>query len=106
MKTNSASPNTADKGGSFFVTQPTGAVNSVIPVRPEFIRLPRAGVLCAWSGLSRSKLNDLILSRSGEPALVKSFNVRKKNQRKGTRLIVLESLLDVLHGMRKEQGVE
>lgn len=63
MKTNSASPDTADKGGSFFVTQPTGAVNSVIPVRPEFIRLPRAGVLCAWSGLSRSKLNDLILSR-------------------------------------------
>ena len=102
MKTKSASPNTADKGGLFFVTQPTGAVNSVIPVRPEFIRLPRAGVLCAWSGLSRSKLNDLILSRGGEPAVVKSFNLRKKNQRKGTRLIVLVSLLAVLHWMLKE----
>ena len=106
MKTNSASPDTADKGGSFFVSQPTRAINQVIPVRPEFIRLPRAGALCAWTGLSRSKLNDLILPRNGQPPQVKSFNVRKKHQRKGTRLIVLDSLLKTLNTMRREQGAE
>jgi len=104
MKTKSL--DTADKGGQFLVTQPTGAVNAVIPVRPEYIRLPKAGALCAWTGISRSKMNDLILRRPGVPAVVESFNLRKRNQIKGTRLVVLESLMAYLGKCRKEQGEE
>jgi hypothetical protein len=65
--------------------------------RPEFIRLPKLG-LCPITGLSRSKLYDLISPNEGNgfKAPVKSLSLRKRGQTKGTRLIVLQSLLDYL----------
>ena len=64
---------------------------------PVFIRLPIKG-LCPITGLSRSKIYELILpseSNNHKPP-VKSVSLRKPGQIKGTRLIVLQSLLDYL----------
>jgi len=85
------------------VTIPVVAVNRPQPIRPEYIRLPKTGQLCAWSGLSRSKLNELILKPQSP---VKSFNATEPGKRRGTRLIVLESLLGYLGKLRREQGAE
>jgi hypothetical protein len=74
---------------------------------PEFIRLPRSGQLCPWTGLTRSKLNELILpseANSFKPA-VKSVSLRPKGAVKGTRLIVYNSLVGYLRS-RIEGGCE
>jgi hypothetical protein len=63
--------------------------------RPEFIRLPRSGTRCPWTGLSRTKLNELVLpspSNEGQPP-VKSKSERKPGKQRGIRLINFESLL-------------
>ncbi len=67
--------------------------------RPEFIRLPKLG-LCPITGLSRSKLYDLISPNEGNgfKPPVRSVSLRKPGQTKGTRLIVLQSLLAYLRG--------
>ncbi len=66
---------------------------------PEFIRLPKLG-LCPITGLSRSKIYDLISPNEGNgfKPPVKSVSLRKPGQTKGTRLIVLQSLLAYLRG--------
>ena len=65
----------------------------------EFIRLPKNGT-CPFSGLSRSKLYELISPNEGNnyKPPVKSVSLRKPGQTKGTRLIVLQSLLEYLRG--------
>ena len=68
--------------------------------RPPYLRLPKAGQRCAWSGLSRSHLNALIL---GANPPVKSFVVSSAGKRRGTRLIVLESLMKYLANLCREQ---
>ena len=89
------------------VLQPILAINNATPVRPEYIRLPKNGQLCAWSGLGRSKLNEFILPRPDRPIPpVKSFSAVDSGKRKGVRLIVLESLLGYLAKLRKEQGAD
>ena len=76
---------------------------AVIPIQPEFIRLPKNG-LCPWTGLSRSGMNDLILSTkaNGNRPPVKSVCLRRPGAKRGARLIHLRSLLDYLH--QHEQG--
>ena len=66
---------------------------------PEFIRPPKLG-LCPITGLSRSKIYDLISPNEGNgfKPPVKSVSLRKPGQTKGTRLIVLQSLLAYLRG--------
>ena len=73
--------------------------------RPEFIRLPKGG-LCPITGLSRSKLNELILpcDQNDFKPPVKSVCLRKRGAATGTRLIVLDSLLDYLYS-QAEGGV-
>ena len=68
------------------------------PAMPQYIRLPKAGSRCPWTGLSRSKLNQLILpcDENGHCPPVKSLSLRPRGALKGTRLILLESLLDYL----------
>ena len=70
---------------------------TAIPVQPEFIRLPKRGC-CPWSGLTRSKLNELILpsaaNRHRPP--VKSACLRKHGAVRGVRLIHLASLMQHL----------
>ena len=65
----------------------------------EFLRLPKSGQ-CPITGLTRTKLYDLISPSedNGFKPPVKSVSLRKPGQIKGTRLIVLQSLLDYLRG--------
>jgi len=69
--------------------------------QPPYVRLPKEGQRCPWSGLARSNLNSLILGPNPE---VKSFVVSRNGKRRGTRLIVLESLMGYLANLRREQG--
>lgn len=61
---------------------------------PEFIRLPKSGQHCQYTGLTRSGLNELIL---GPKPQVKSLYLRKDGTARGIRLIHLPSLLAFLH---------
>ena len=75
------------------------------PARPEFIRLPQHGP-CPWTGLTRAKLNELILpgQRNNFKPPVRSVSLAPPGKTKGVRLIYLASLLDYLH--RHSQGGE
>src|SRR5262245_2327983 len=82
------------------------AANIATPILPEFIRLPRPGTLRNWTGLSRSKLNELILPCSANEfkAPVLSVGLRRTGAVKGARLIHLQSLIDYLY--RHSEGGE
>lgn len=83
-----------------FTIEPVEA-SQVTPVtQPIWIRLPKSGKLCPWTGLSRSALNALIL---GPTPLVKSVSLKKRYQVRGTRLIHLGSLLEYIEGMAAAQ---
>jgi hypothetical protein len=69
-----------------------GAENTHGSTRCEFVRLPKPSTTCPITGLSRSKMWDLIAQGH-----VKSVCLRKKGAAKGTRLVHLQSLLDYLH---------
>ena len=91
--------NTLDIWEKLVGVPPIATVASVAtPILPEWIRLPKPGHLCPWTGLSRSKLNELILpcaANGGKPP-VRSVCLRKPGALKGTRLIHLRSLLEYL----------
>ena len=82
-------------------TAPVAAPASVTAFQsqPEFIRVPKNGT-CPFSGLSRSKLYELISPNeaNGHKPLVLSVSLRRRGSTKGTRLIVLQSLLNYLRG--------
>jgi len=60
-------------------------------IRPEWIRLPKSGTRCPYSGLSRSAMNGLILDK--EPK-VKSTVLKTKGASRGVRLVNYESLMN------------
>ena len=69
------------------------------PIEPETIRLPKPGLLCPHSGLTRSYLNELILpcaANNWKPP-VRSFPLRKRGAQRGIRLIVWSSLKAYLY---------
>ena len=67
---------------------------------PVYIRLPKPGETCPITGLSRSKLNELILpnERNHYCPPVASKSLRKAGAQKGVRLVLLESLMQYLAG--------
>lgn len=69
--------------------------------RPEFIRLPKPRTLCPWTGLSRSKLNELILPSplNGHRPPVRSVSLRNRGQIRAVRLINFDSLMDYLRSL-------
>jgi hypothetical protein len=81
----------------------TGAavVPTASPARPEFVRLPKPGTLCPWTGLSRSKINELILpsSLNGHRPLVRSISLRNRGQIRAVRLINFDSLMGYLRSL-------
>jgi hypothetical protein len=81
-------------------------IQAQAPVKPEWIRLPLPGHTCPWSGLKRSKLNELILPSeiNGHKPPVKSICVRNKGQKKGVRLISFDSLMAYLNSMVESDG--
>lgn len=80
-------------------TAPIATVNGAI--KPEFIRLPKAGTLCPWTGLTRSKLNELILptEANGFRPAVTSKVLRQRGRVKGVRLIVFDRLMEYLRSI-------
>ena len=68
---------------------------------PPWIRLPRSGEKCQYTGLSRSSLNSLVL---GENPPVASVVLTQPGSNRGVRLIFLESLLDFLNQKLAEQS--
>lgn len=81
------------------IASPESEANSL----PEFIRLPKAGYRCAWTGLSRGSINDLIL---GPDAPVQSVLVKQPGASRGVRLVHLGSLLDFLYAQMEAQSVD
>lgn len=71
------------------------------PSEPIYIRLPKQGELCPRTGLSRAKLNDLILEspRNNNHPPVKSFSLGEDKKNRGTRLIIWASLKKYLREM-------
>ena len=81
--------------------------SAIHPSKPEFIRLPKPRTLCPYTGLSRSKMNELVLPcplNNFKPA-VKSISLRNRGQVKAVRLVVYESLLSYLRSFLEEGGV-
>ena len=66
--------------------------------RPEWIRLPKEGSTCPFSGLSRSYLADLVRRR-----VVPSKALRRPGSVRGVRLICYAGLMDYI---RNAQGGE
>lgn len=75
----------------------TVASGQPIIARPEYIRLPKQGQPCPWTGLGRSKLWEIL-----QTGRVRSICLRKPGALKGARLINLESLLGYLRSMEEE----
>lgn len=67
--------------------------------RPEWVRLPKAGACCAWTGLSRTRLWNLL-----ESSPIKTISLRRKGTAKGVRLIHLQSLLEYLDAQAETLG--
>ena len=65
--------------------------------RPEWVRLPKPGTLCAWTGLSRSKLWETL-----QTGKVRNICLRKPGAQRGARLIHLASLLGYLDSLTDE----
>ena len=65
-----------------------------------YIRLPKPGEKCPITGLSRAKLNELVLpnERNHFNPPVASMSLRKAGAQKGVRLVLLESLMNYLSG--------
>ena len=74
-------------------------------VKPEFSRLPPSGTRCPHTGLSRSKLNQLVLpcKENGFKPPVESKVLRNKGTIRGTRLIVFNSLINYLHSIGRDE---
>ncbi len=79
------------------ITPPTNQTHSG---GPTYVRLPKPGTQCPYSGLSRAKLNELILpnERNGFDPPVASKSIRQKGAQRGIRLVLLESLMAYLSG--------
>jgi hypothetical protein len=64
-------------------------------ITPETIRLPKPGKLCPYTGMTRGRLNALVLpskDNNYKPP-VKSFSLREKGHQRGVRLIDYQSLI-------------
>lgn len=64
------------------------------PNEPLYIRLPASGSRCKYTGLSRSKLNELVLpnKRNSYKPPVQSLSIKLPGRLRGTRLIIWPSL--------------
>lgn len=67
---------------------------------PPWIRLPKSGEKCRFTGLSRSSLNALVL---GDDPPVPSVVLTQPGSSRGVRLILLVGLLQFLDGKLAEQ---
>ena len=81
-----------------FVHAPIQQVEASTSVKPEFVRLPKGGTRCPYTGLSRSKMNQLVLpcKENDFKPPVESKSDCKRGTIRGTRIIVFDSLINYL----------
>ena len=84
-----------------YLHEPREGLGASTSVKPEFVRLPKGGTRCPHTGLSRSKLNQLVLpcKENDFKPPVESKSVRSRGTIRGTRLIVFDSLMEYLNGL-------
>lgn len=75
------------------------ANNNQAAFRPEWIRLPKEGSTCPFSGLSRSYLADLVRRRE-----VPSKALRRPGTVRGVRLICYEGLMAFIRNSKGESA--
>jgi hypothetical protein len=83
-------------------TEPIRAVDHPQPqptFRGEFCRMPKPGTLCPWTGLSRTKMWNVL-----QTGKVKTVCLRRPGAAKGARLVHLASLLEYLHSQAETLG--
>ena len=75
--------------------------------RPEFLRLPKPGLLCPLTGMSRSALNELILAtaRNAHKPPVRSFCLRQRGAKTGIRLVDYQSLAEYIRQHEEQPPV-
>ena len=67
---------------------------------PIWLRLPKSGQRCVYTGFSRSAINELILPSSEYPIpRVASVSLKKPHEIRGIRLVKTMSLLTYLDEM-------
>ncbi len=97
------------KRGGGRLTVAAGNLIGVAPgggtIIPEFVRLPKTGTLCPHTGLTRSKMNELILpcpANNFKPP-VQSVVLRQRGKIKGVRLISYFHLISYIRHQAAEQ---
>ena len=62
---------------------------------PNFLRLPKPGTRCKWTGLSRSGMNTLVLpsKENNYKPVVRSYLMKKRGYMRGIRFIDFDSLV-------------
>ena len=80
------------------ITSPTNQTHT--GAGPVYVRLPKPGEKCPITGLSRAKLNELVLPnvRNNFTPRVASMSLRQEGAQRGIRLVLLDSLLAYLSG--------
>jgi hypothetical protein len=80
---------------------PRGGTLAGSPERPIWIRYPRDGSLCPWTGLTRFKLRELTEPTDERPKPpVRSVSMPNEGgNKRNVRLIHLQSLLDYLESL-------
>jgi len=75
---------------------------------PQYIRLPKRGTFCPYTGLSRTGLNELILpchANNFRPPVKSFVHKSSKHNIRGIRLIVYASLMDHLRHEMDASGI-
>ena len=69
--------------------------------KPEWIRLPKPGERCTYTGLSRSTLNELTIPSDTNDFLppVRSAVIKKRGAMRGIRLISFDSLMEYINAL-------
>jgi hypothetical protein len=90
--------------------RPTKSTAPTVPDAgdPLYIRLPKPGQLCPRTGLSRAKLNELIIpsDKNNWHPPVESKSLRKREGGRGSRLIVWGSLRDYLENLGEKEATQ
>jgi len=73
---------------------------------PKLIRLPKQGVTCEWTGLSRAKMAQFVVpsKENGFSPPVRSISLGPKKGKGWTRLIYFDSLMQFLDSKLEEGG--
>ncbi|MCL5096346.1 MAG: hypothetical protein M1608_02175 [Candidatus Omnitrophica bacterium] len=84
---------------NYMTTAPVSAPGVINKFEPEFVRLPKPRTRCPKTGLSRSKMCELVLpcSANGFKPPVRSVVLRSKGKVRGVRLIDFASLMAYLN---------